>query len=149
MKIVSTFRDLDVYRLAREANREIFAVTKTFPREERYAAIDQIRRCSRATKALIAEAWGRRRYKSVFTNKLDEALGEANEVLSWLDDAVDCEYIAVELHEKMIKDWHSITAKISRMIDRASDFCRYDSDMDYRSVTQETPVDLEFPPAGD
>ena len=149
MKIVSTFRDLDVYRLAREANREIFTATKTFPREERFALVDQIRRCSRATKALIAEARGRRRYKSVFANKLDEALGEANEVLSWLDDAVDCEYIAAEQHEKMIKDWDSIAAKISRMIDRASDFCRYDSDMDYRSVTQETPIDLEFPPSED
>jgi four helix bundle protein len=149
MKIVSTFRDLDVYRLAREPNGEIFRATKTFPREERYALVGQIRRCSRATKALIAEAWGRRRYKSVFANKLDEALGEANEVLSWLDDAVDCEYMAAEQHEKMIKDWDSIAAKISRMIDRASAFCRYDSDTDYRSVTQKTPVDLEFPPSED
>jgi four helix bundle protein len=104
MKIVSKFRDLDVYRLGQEANREIFTATKAFPREERYALIDQIRPCSRATKALIAEAWGRRRYKSAFTNKLDEALGEANEVISWLDDAVDCEYITMEQYEKMIKD---------------------------------------------
>jgi hypothetical protein len=55
--------------------------------------------------------------------------------------------MAAEQHEKMIKDWDSIAAKISRMIDRASAFCRYDSDMDYRSVAQETPVDLDFPPS--
>ena len=35
------------------------------------------------------EAWARRRYKAAFVNKIDEALGEANETQSWLDDALD------------------------------------------------------------
>ena len=42
---------------------------------------------------MIAEAWGRRRYKAVFVNKLDEALGEATETQSWLDDAQDGQYL--------------------------------------------------------
>jgi four helix bundle protein len=51
--------------------------TTNFPKYEQYALTDQVRRSSRATKALIAEAWGRRRYRPVFVNKLDEALGES------------------------------------------------------------------------
>jgi four helix bundle protein len=51
----------------------VFTVTKTFPREERYALIDQVRRSSRAVKAMIAEAWARRRYKAAFVNKIDRA----------------------------------------------------------------------------
>jgi four helix bundle protein len=86
------FRDLRVYELARAAASEIFEATKSFPREERYSLTDQIRRSSRATKPMISEAWARRRYKAVFVRKIDEALGEAAETQSWLDDAFDCGY---------------------------------------------------------
>jgi four helix bundle protein len=72
--------------VARTVAREVFEVSKRVPREERYALTDQIRRSARATKAMIAEAWARRRYRAVFINKLDEALGEASETQSWLDD---------------------------------------------------------------
>ena len=87
--IARSFRDLKVYQAAREAARLVFEYSKSFPPEERYSLTDQIRRSSRAVKAMIAEAWGRRRYKAVFVNKLDEALGEATETQSWLDDAQD------------------------------------------------------------
>jgi len=77
MEPAKSFRDLKVYQAAREAARLVFEYSKSFPREERYSLIDQIRRSSRAVKAMIAEAWARRRYKAAFVNKIDEALGEA------------------------------------------------------------------------
>src|SRR3954469_12033253 len=89
-----SFRELKVYVAARDAARKVFLVTKEFPREERHALTDQIRRSSRAVKAMLAEAWARRRYKAAFINKIDEALGEANETQSWLDDAMDAQYLA-------------------------------------------------------
>jgi four helix bundle protein len=104
--VASSFRDLRVYQLARAASGEIFAVSKSFPGEERFALTDQIRRSARATKAMITEAWARRRYKAVFINKIDEALGEANETRSWLDDALDCRYLDVEQFERMERDWY-------------------------------------------
>ena len=128
MDIAGSFRDLRVYQLARKAAGEVFELSKRFPREERYALTDQIRRSARVTKAMIAEAWARRRYKAVFVNKIDEALGEANETRSWLDDAVDCGYLGREQFEKLEADWRSVTAMLVRMIDRAADFCKYDSD---------------------
>ena len=140
MDIAGSFRDLRVYQLARKAAGEVFELSKSFPREERYALTDQIRRSARATKAMIAEAWARRRYKAVFVNKIDEALGEANETRSWLDDAVDCGYLAREQFEKLETDWRSVTAMLARMIDRAADFCKYDSDTDYRGTVAEDAV---------
>jgi four helix bundle protein len=80
--LAASFRDLRVYQLVRAASAEIFLISKGFPREERFALTDQIRRSARATKAMISEAWARRRYKAVFVNKIDEALGEANETRS-------------------------------------------------------------------
>jgi four helix bundle protein len=122
--------------MARAASADIFAISKGFPREERFALTDQIRRSARATKAMISEARARRRYKAVFINKVDEALGEANETRSWLDDALDCGYLEAEQFCKMERDWLSIASMLARMIDRASDFCKYASDTDYRSVEQ-------------
>jgi four helix bundle protein len=82
MEPAKSFRDLKVYQAAREAVRSVFELSKSFPLEERYSLIDQIRRSSRAVKAMIAEAWARRLYKAAFINKVDEALGEAYETQS-------------------------------------------------------------------
>ena len=140
MSAAKSFRDLRVYQLARAAARDVFEATKTFPHEERYSLTDQIRRSWRATKAMISEAWARRRYKAVFVSKIDEALGDATETQSWLDDAFDCGYLDTTQFEKMDADWRSIGAMLSRMIDRASDFCKYSSDTDYRGTIMEEPT---------
>jgi hypothetical protein len=85
---------------------------------------------------MISEAWARRRYKAVFVNKLDEALGEANETRSWLDDALDCGYLDAEQFEKMEQDWRSIASMLARMIDRAADFCKYAAETDFRTMEE-------------
>ncbi len=132
MMIARSFRELRVYREAQETAREIFRLTSRFPAEERYSLTDQIRRSSRAVKAMIAEAWGRRRYKAVFINKLDEALGEATETQSWLDDARDGEYITLDEFSTLDSKCVPIGRMLSRMIDRAGDFCKHSPATDYR-----------------
>jgi hypothetical protein len=94
----------------------------------------------RAVKAMIAEAWGRRRYKAVFVNKLDEALGEATETQSWLDDAQDGQYLSTEKFDALNAKYISIGQMLSRMIDRADDFCKHSPATDYRALprVQET-----------
>jgi four helix bundle protein len=121
-RVARTFRDLNVYRAAREAAEQIRKFTRHLPIDERYALSDQIRRSSRAVKAMIAEAWARRRYKAVFVNKLDEALGEATETQSWLDDTLDAEYLSREQLDALDSQDNSIGRMLSRMIDRADDF---------------------------
>jgi four helix bundle protein len=141
MGVARSFRDLRVYQLTRKAVTEIFEVAKGFPREERRELTDQIRRSARATKALIAEGWARRRYRAAFISKIDEALGEATETQSWLDDALDRGYIDSEQFKRMDEDWSGITSMLSRMIDRAGDFCKYSSDTDYRGIVKEDALE--------
>lgn len=129
-----SFRDLKVYQAAREAAQRLFDVSGHFPREERYALTDQVRRSSRAVKAILAEAWARRRYKAAFINKIDEALGEANETQSWLDDALDSKYLSAADFKELDERYQAIGGMLSRMIDRADDFCKHAPATDYRSV---------------
>lgn len=124
MAAIRSFRDLDVYKLGREQAKKVFAITKTFPREETYSLTDQIRRSSRAVNAMIAEGWARRRYPAAFVNKVDEALGEAMETQAWIDHALDCGYIEGKVHRELDDAWQHIGAMLNRMIERADDFCR-------------------------
>jgi four helix bundle protein len=123
MPLIKNFRELNVYQAARGETQKIYGLSRSFPAEEKYALTDQIRRSSRAVKAMVAEAWARRRYRAVFINKIDEALGEANETQSWLDDCLDCGYISLEEFQQMDSAWQSIGAMLNKMILRADDFC--------------------------
>jgi four helix bundle protein len=145
MAIARSFRDLNVYRQTRETAQTIFVLSREFPAEERYSLTDQIRRSSRAVKAMIAEAWGRRRYKAVFVNKLDEALGEATETESWLDDARDAQYLSAEDFNALDSKYISIGQMLPRMIDRADDFCKHSPATDYRALprVEETESTIE------
>lgn len=124
MAMIKSFRDLEVYVMAREEAKKIFVVSKSFPKEERFSLTDQIRRSSRAVNAMIAEAWARRRYRAAFINKIDEAMGEAMETQAWLDHAVDCEYLDRNQHRALDEVWQKVGAMLNRMIQRADDFCR-------------------------
>ena len=124
MPLIRSFRELNVYKIARLETQKIFLRSRNFPPEERYSLTDQVRRSSRAVKAMIAEAWARRRYRAVFINKIDEALGEVTETQSWLDDSLDCGYISAAEFKQMDAAWQSIGAMLNKMIERADDFCK-------------------------
>lgn len=51
MEYVKSFRDLEVYKLSRQLSKEIFELSKKFPKEEMYSLTDQIRRSSRSVGA--------------------------------------------------------------------------------------------------
>src|SRR6266403_5471944 len=136
MAMIKSFRDLNVYKAVRQEAKFIFERSGTFPPEERYALTGQIRSSARAVKAMIAEAWGRRRYRAVFVNKIDEALGEATETQSWLDDARDSGYVLPEQFDPLDSQYVSIGKMLSRMIDRADDFCKHSPATDYRGISR-------------
>ena len=123
MALSTSFRDLNVYKVARREAGVIFERSRNLPPEERCALTDQVRRSARAVKALIAEAWGRRRYPGVFANTIDEALGKATETQSWLDDCLDSSYISRVEFTRLDGAWQSIEAMLKKMIDRTADFC--------------------------
>ncbi len=131
MHVARTFRELRTYQMACEGAQRVFEASKQFPAEERYSLTDQIRRSSRAVKAILAEAWARRRYKAAFINKIDEALGEAMETQSWLDDALDCGYLGAVAHAELDALYQAIGGKLTAMINRADDFCKNLPDHSY------------------
>lgn len=118
-----SFRDLLAYQEARKLSKDIFVISRRFPREETYSLTDQIRRSSRSVGAQIAEAWAKRRYERHFISKLTDADGEQQETQHWLEVAFDCGY----LEETELRDLLSRCERTGRllggMIEKAELFC--------------------------
>ncbi len=119
---VASFRDLVVYRKAREFSREIFLLTRSFPKEETYSLTDQVRRSSRAIGANLAEAWAKRRYEKHFISKLTDADGEQQETQHWIGIALDCGYINAVQAEQLVAKCQELGRLLGGMIERASTF---------------------------
>ena len=108
-------KSLRVYQLAYELAMKIFIISKDFPKEERYALTDQIRRSSRSVCSNLAEGYRKRIYPRHFTAKLTDADGECSETLVWVDFAKDCQYISVEMHQELTDSYHSVGSMLGKM----------------------------------
>lgn len=123
MAVVRHYRELRVYQRAFEAAMRIFELSKAFPKEERWALTDQIRRSSRSVCAGIAEAWRKRRYVAHFISKLSDADAEASETQAWLDFAWRCGYIATENHANLYDDYEAVCAGLVNMMASPDAWC--------------------------
>lgn len=103
---VKDFRETRVYKLAFEVAMEIFEISKTFPKEEKFSLTDQIRRASRSVCANIAEAYRKKIYPAHFVSKTSDADTENSETGVWLDFSFACKYIVknnIKLCQKKIR----------------------------------------------
>lgn len=73
------FKELKVWQKAMEVVAKVYQITNSFPREEQFGIISQIRRCSISIPSNIAEGCGRKSNKK-FNNFLGIALGSCFEL---------------------------------------------------------------------
>ncbi|MEH2367813.1 four helix bundle protein [Nostoc sp.] len=120
---IKNHQDLKVYQMAFDAAMKIFELSKKFPVEERYSLTDQIRRSSRSVCANLAEAWRKRRYEAAFVAKLNDSVrgacrrqAEAAETQTWIEFAVKCNYLDVELGRELYGIYNRILGGLVNMI---------------------------------
>lgn len=103
---------------------EIFEITKSYPKEEKYSLTDQIIRSSRSVTANLAEAWKKRRYVKMFVSKVADAAGEAGETEVWLNYSLDCGYITKDKYDYFIEGYDEVNRMLYGMIDKPEKFCQ-------------------------
>ena len=118
------YRDLKVYQLAYELALGIQEITKTFPKEEKYSLVDQIRRSSRSVPTNLAEAWKKRRYEKAFISKLIDCAGEAGETEVWLDFSKDFGYLNENKYSELIDKYDEVNRMLYGMMDKSDKFCQ-------------------------
>jgi len=113
---INNYKELRVYQNAMEAAMKIFEITKTFPPEEKYSMVDQMRRSSRSVCANLAEAWRKRRYKAAFVAKLNDAESEACETQVWIEFAQRCGYLEQASADELDRSYNRIIGQLVTMI---------------------------------
>jgi four helix bundle protein len=121
-KVAKSAKELRVYQQAYELAMEIYGLTKKWPKEETYALTDQVRRSSRSVCANLKEAWAKRRYEAHFISKLTDADAENGETETWLDFALDCQYLSKEQHERLSCRCQEMGGMIGSMLKQSSSF---------------------------
>lgn len=113
---IKDHKDLEIYKMAFDTAMKIFELSKKFPAEERYSLTDQIRRSSRSVCANFAEAWRKRRYEAAFVAKLNDCEAESAETQTWIEFAVKCNYINVEIGRELYGTYNRVLSGLVTMI---------------------------------
>ena len=87
-----SFENLRVYRAARQLVKDVYLLQNKFPKEERYALGDQVRRAATSITANLAEGSGRQSPKEK-VHFIEIAFGSMTEVFCELQTACDLYYI--------------------------------------------------------
>jgi four helix bundle protein len=101
---------------------EIYQLSKSFPKEEKYSMTDQIRRSSRSVCANIVEAYKRRRYRSYFISKLNDSETENAETQVWIEFALACGYISKEKYDELSSRNDEVAKLILYMLNNPDKF---------------------------
>lgn len=107
--------NLKIYKLAERLEIFLYKVTKTFPLEEKYRSIDQIKRSSSSVVNNIAEAYGRYSY-GVKIHHLYIARGEAEETKSGVERAYKKEFISKNMSDFISDKYVELIKGISAYI---------------------------------
>lgn len=119
---IKSAKELIVYQQAYQLAMRIFKISRTFPPEERFALIGQVRRCSRSVCQNLREAWAKRRYEAHFVSKLTDCYGENGETDTCLDFAKDCAYITEKEHAELLSQCQEVGKMLGSMINNPSSF---------------------------
>lgn len=78
------FKELKIWQLSRQLVKDVYVLTSSFPAEEKFGLISQLRRCAVSIPTNIAEGSGRNTNKD-FSHFLNIGLGSAYELETLLN----------------------------------------------------------------
>lgn len=113
------FEELELWKKVRDFKKEVSALARALPVEEKYKLTDQLIRSSRSINALITEGHGRFSYPDQIHFCI-QARGSLTETVNHLIDAYDENY----LQEEKLNDLKSKAKEIERMLNGYLSFLR-------------------------
>jgi len=99
---IKSFTDLNAWKFGHKLVLEVYKLTYQFPKEEKYALVDQMKRAAVSVTSNIAEGFSRQSYLEK-TQFYSMAQGSLTELQNQLLIAKDVGYLNKESFEKLAK----------------------------------------------
>ena len=110
-----TLDNFELYKLAREFRKKIYALIKKLPAEEKYCLAPQMRKAAISISNNIAEGHGRWHYKeNIQFCRISR--GSTEEIIDDLNLCIDENYFELELLETRKKEAYFLIKKINGYI---------------------------------
>ena len=108
---IQSFKDLEIWKRGIDLTETVYEVTKSFPREETYGLVSQMRRAAVSIPSNIAEGFGRFHNKE-YKQYLHISLGSCAELITQFVIAERLKYINKSTSDKLSTE----TDEISKMV---------------------------------
>jgi len=122
-KKIERFTDLYVWQEGHKLVVMVYEITRTFPREELYSIVDQMRRAAASITANIAEGFGRHSYKEkvqfYYLSK-----GSLLELKNFILIAKDVHYLSGPNLEKLSKQADTVDQLLQGFIIKTKTFIK-------------------------
>lgn len=109
------FKDLEVWAKAHELALQVYRFTRSFPKEELFGLVSQMRPCSASIGANIAEGVGRRS-DGEFGRFLHIARGSASELEYHLLLAKDLQFLSHECYNGLTRTTDEVQRMLTSLI---------------------------------
>ena len=111
-EVTFSFEKLKVCQAARALVKDVYVLQNSFPKEEKYALGDQVRRAATSITANLAEGSGRQSVKEKI-HFIEIAFGSMTEVFCELQTACDLHYIEVAQLDALRPQFAEVTKMLS------------------------------------
>lgn len=119
-KVVSSVEDMDVFKKAHRITIELYEITKTFPQDERFALVSQIRRAAYSIPSNLMEG-GHRLNKKEYRQFAGISKGSVGELKYLLLLSKDIGYISENKYLNLYESVEEISKMLGGLIKSLTD----------------------------
>ncbi len=112
-----SYKNLEIWKIARTLSIEIHKISLKLPKYELYETGSQARRSAKSVRSNIVEGFGRRKYKSEFIRFIIIALASCDETIDHIETLIECHSLTDDSDMlDLLQRYQLLAKKISKFI---------------------------------
>jgi len=115
------FRELEVWKEAMEIVKRIYAITNTFPTNEKFGLVSQMNRCAVSIASNIAEGCSRKS-EIDFARFLEIAIGSSFELETQILIAKELNYTSTEITDNLVTNLNTLQKRLNSLREKVLQF---------------------------